>query len=119
GTVRFLLAEERTGTLRYAPLQGRTFRVTVPEDRRLMLPDSIVLDSGDGELRIRSEAIIFILQRLGGLWTVLGTLLWIVPRPLRDLGYDAIGAVRYRVFGRAPELCPLVAPELRRRVLAE
>lgn len=119
GFVRFLLAEERTGTLRYAPLQGRTFRANVPEDRRMTLPDSIVLDSGDGQLRVRSDGIAFILRHMGGLWAVLGSLMWAVPRPIRNLGYDAIGAVRYRVFGRAPELCPLVAPELRTRVLAE
>jgi predicted DCC family thiol-disulfide oxidoreductase YuxK len=119
GTVRFLLAEERSGVLRFAPLQGAMFQKAVSVERRAGLPDSIVLDLRDGELRTRSVAVVAILQRMGGLWTLLGWLLWAIPRPLRDLGYDAVGAVRIRVFGRAEGLCPMVTPKLAQRLLAD
>ena len=56
---------------------------------------------------------------MGGLWALLGALLWLIPRPLRDLGYDAVGAVRYRVFGRSADLCPIVAPEIGRRLIRD
>lgn len=117
GVVRFLLAEERTGTLCFAPLQGATFQREVSEAERAALPDSIVLDARDGRLRSRSAAVVYILKSIGGSWTVLGWMLWVIPRPIRDLGYDAIGAVRYRIFGRTGGMCPLVAPQLAKRLI--
>ncbi len=39
----------------------------------------------------------------------------VVPRPLRDVVYNFIARIRYRVFGRQNELCPIVASDLRAR----
>ena len=119
GFVRFLLAEERTGTLRYAPLQGAHFRERVPEATRGTLPDSLVLRTEDGTIHLRSDAVIRVMERLGGLWTAAGWLLRLVPRPLRDVAYDVIGALRYRIFGRAPDACPLMTPQLRARMVVD
>lgn len=119
GFVRFLLAEERTGTLRYAPLQGEHFRTRVPATIRNTLPDSLILSTGDGTLYLRSEAVVKVMHRLGGLWTALALLLRAVPRPLRDVAYDMVGAVRYRIFGRAPDTCPLITPGLRKRMVVD
>jgi predicted DCC family thiol-disulfide oxidoreductase YuxK len=119
GFVRFLLAEERSGTLRYAPLQSAGFAASVPESMRRSLPDSLVLRTQDGRLYLRSEAVVQIMASMGGLWGALATLLRVVPRPLRDLGYDAVGAMRYRLFGRAAEVCPLMPPRLRARMLVD
>lgn len=119
GFVRFLLAEERTGTLRYAPLQGEHFRASVAEPLRSTLPDSLILRSEDGTLYLRSEAVVRIMYRMGGLWTALARILAVVPRPLRDAVYDGVGAMRYRLFGRAPEVCPLLTPELRKRMVVD
>ena len=55
------------------------------------------------------------LGRLGGLWRLLASALAIVPGPVRDLGYDAIAAVRYRLFRRPAEVCPLIPATLRVR----
>jgi predicted DCC family thiol-disulfide oxidoreductase YuxK len=119
GFVKFLLAEERTGTLRYAPLQGEHFRTNVPEPMRVTLPDSLVFRTTDGRLLVRSDAVVNILCSLGGLWTLFGWLLWAVPRPLRDLAYNFVGAIRYRLFGYASEACPLVTPSLRARLIVD
>lgn len=119
GTVAFLLTEERTGTLRFAPLDSESFRQAVPEAARQRLPDSIVLVTGDGEFRTRSVAVVCILKQLGGFWTILGWLLWLIPRPLSNVGYDLVGAVRYRIFGRTHVQCPLVAPVLAQRLRAD
>jgi len=51
-----------------------------------------------------------VLERLGGLWWLLGKLLRLVPRPLADAAYDVIGRVRYRLAGRLAT-CPLLPPE--------
>jgi predicted DCC family thiol-disulfide oxidoreductase YuxK len=119
GFVRFLLAEERTTTLKYAPLQGAHFRATIPESMRQGLPDSLILRTDDETLHVRSDAVIGVMKVLGGLWTVSAQALRLVPRSLRDAAYDVIGALRYRVFGRAPGECPIVTPDLRSRVAVD
>lgn len=117
GFVRFVLAEERTRTLRFAPLQGARFAQAVPADVRAGLPDSIVLDLGDGRRLVRSDAVVEILLRMGGLWRLLGAALRAVPRVVRDVGYDAVGGLRYRLFGAAPDLCPVAGAAVRSRLL--
>jgi len=110
------LKHDRTGTaFRFAPLQGETFRARVPVGRRAGLPDSVVVETRDGRLLTRSRAAVHILRQLGGGWRILAALLGAVPRPLGDTVYDFIARVRYRVFGRSGELCPVVPPGLRAR----
>jgi len=114
--VTFVLEHDRDGTLfRFAPLQGETFqRVVSPEERR-MLPDSVVVLTADNGLLVRSDAFLHISRKLGGAWKVLGTALSIVPRGLRDFVYDFVARVRFKVFGRREDLCPVMPPELRAR----
>lgn len=118
GWVRFLLPRDRDGSrFRYAPLQGETWAGRVPAERRRELPDSVVVRTAEGDLLVESRGVIHLLRRLGGRWKVVAGLLWIVPRPLRDLGYRLVAAVRYRLFRRPQELCPIVPAELRERFL--
>lgn len=118
GWVRFLLRRDRDGTrFRYAPLQGETWVARVPAERRGELPDSVVVRTAEGDLLMESRGVVHLLRRLGGGWKVVAGLLWVVPPPLRDLGYRAIAAVRYRLFRRPQELCPIVPVELRGRFL--
>jgi predicted DCC family thiol-disulfide oxidoreductase YuxK len=46
---------------------------------------------------------------LGGPWAALGALLWIIPSPLRDLGYRIVSRLRYRLFGKH-DACRLPSP---------
>lgn len=114
--VRFVLAEDSNdAAFRFAPLQGETFERLVPPGQRAGLPDSIVIQTREGALLVRSSAFIHILRRLGGGWRVVAGILAVVPRPLRDAAYDFVARVRYRIFGRQDDVCPLVLPELRKR----
>ena len=70
--------------------------------------------TGD-RLLTKSSAVIHILHRLGGYWRVIGVVFSLVPRVLRDAGYDFVARVRYRIFGRTKEACPLLPPDLRSR----
>jgi predicted DCC family thiol-disulfide oxidoreductase YuxK len=70
----------------------------------------------DERLLPRSDVVIFVLKRLGGLWKVLGIVLRLLPRPLRDAGYRLVARNRYRIFGRS-ENCMLPSPENRHRFL--
>ncbi|HXQ26851.1 MAG TPA: DCC1-like thiol-disulfide oxidoreductase family protein [Candidatus Acidoferrales bacterium] len=114
--VKFVLKRDRSGKLfRFAPLQGPTFQSQVPADRRTGLPDSIVVLTEEGALLVRSDAFLHILRRLGGSWRISAGVLAVVPRPARDLAYDFIARIRYRVFGTRQDSCPIVPPDLRAR----
>jgi predicted DCC family thiol-disulfide oxidoreductase YuxK len=115
-TVRFILSVDEEGcAFRFAPLGGDTFRARVPEEVRAELPDSLVLLTEDGRLLVRSEATLHILRRLGGPWRVLGALLRVLPRWLRDGAYDAVARIRQRLFARPEASCPHVSSKLRAR----
>ena len=114
--MKFILKHDRLGTaFRFAPLQGKTFQIRVPVDQRDGLPDSMVLQTHDGSLLVRSNAWIHILRRLGGGWKIMAAVVAPIPRPLRDAVYDLIARIRYRVFRRPDDLCPIVPPDLRTR----
>jgi predicted DCC family thiol-disulfide oxidoreductase YuxK len=115
-TVGFAIARDRDGRLfRFAALGGETFRRLVPEALRAGLPDSIVVLTPGGALLTRSAAVIHILERIGGPWRLTGRLLTLVPRRIRDLGYDGVARVRHRLFRRPTDVCPVTPPELRGR----
>jgi predicted DCC family thiol-disulfide oxidoreductase YuxK len=79
------------------------------------MPDSMVVETQDASLLVRSDACIHILRRLGGGWRIIATLGAVIPRPLRDGFYNFAARIRYRVFGRSDNMCPIVPPELRER----
>jgi predicted DCC family thiol-disulfide oxidoreductase YuxK len=115
-TVRFAIARDRDGSrFRFAALGGKAFRRLVPEPLRAGLPDSIVVLAPGGTLFARTAAVIHILERIGGPWRLTGRVLALVPRGIRDLGYDGIARVRHRLFRRPPDACPVTPPELRVR----
>jgi predicted DCC family thiol-disulfide oxidoreductase YuxK len=109
GFVQFALQEDQSPEpFSFAPLQGDFVRRTVPDDVRAGLPDSVVVLDEKNRILTRSAAVIFVMKRLGGLWVPAAFLLTMVPRPLRDLGYDAIASVRKKISGTTENLCPLV-----------
>ena len=114
--VRFILERDPSGAaFRFAPLQGTTFLEKVSPAQRAQLPDSVVVQTPDGSLLIRSDAFLHIFRRLGGGWRILAAVLAIVPRGLRDAVYNFIARIRYRIFGRREDICPVMPPELRGR----
>ena len=116
--VRFVLAEdERQDRFRFAPLGGDAFRERVAESARANLPDSIVVQAADGSLFTRSQAVLRIGRRLGGIWLLLAEAASIVPAPLRDRAYDAVARTRRKLFARPETACPVLPPNLRRRFL--
>lgn len=114
--VKFVLKHDRSGkAFRFAPLQGETFAARVAAGRRAELPDSIVVETAEGALLVRSNAFLHILRRLGGGWKILAAILAVIPRTLRDTAYDFIARIRYSIFGRRDDVCPIVPPDLRAR----
>ena len=113
--VRFVLAEDRIGTFVFSPLQGEALKKAVDERVRVGLPDSFVVVDRSGRLLLRSDAVVHMAARLGGLRRVLGAMLAVVPRPMRDGGYRLVGAIRHALFAKPSQHCPIVPPHLRVR----
>lgn len=112
--VDFILKRDHQGRILLAPLQGETAKsLLLPRDRGNL--KSLILRK-DGRWYRRSPAAVRILWTLGGAWSVLGWLLWLIPLPLRDLGYRIVAGLRYRLFGKK-ETCRLPTPEERGRLL--
>ena len=112
--VRFALARDTDGSrFRFAPLDSEAFRQRVPDAAGL--PDSLVVRTPEGSVLARSAGVIHILERAGGVWWLLARALRALPSRLRDAIYDNVAAVRYRLFRKPAEACPVTPPELRSR----
>ena len=116
--VRFLILRDRRGALRFSPKNGTTYAATFTDAQRASFPESMVIKTADGRTLFRSASNIRLLRRLGGGWWVLGSLMWLVPAPLRNWGYDVVAHRRHRLYAKPDEACPMVPPELRGRFLA-
>jgi predicted DCC family thiol-disulfide oxidoreductase YuxK len=113
--VRFVLAEDRSGVFRFAPLDSEAFRAAVPEADRASLPDSIVVRTSEDKLLVRSAALLYVFELLGGVWRLISILAQVVPTTLKDYLYDRIAGVRYRLFATPVEVCPIIPKDLRAR----
>jgi predicted DCC family thiol-disulfide oxidoreductase YuxK len=119
--VQFILRRDHKSVFRFASLQsGLAARILARQGADPRDLDAVYIvvnhEEPDGSLLDRSDAVLFVMQQLGGLWTLLAPLLRIVPRPLRDRGYRLVARHRYQVFGRY-EACVLPSPKDRDRFL--
>jgi len=108
GFVKFVVARDSAERFHFAPLDR------LPAEERRRLPDSIVVKTADGVL-IKSDAALYVLTGLGGYWALVALGCKVFPRLVRDFVYDQVARVRYRIYGKRNDVCPLVPPELRRR----
>ena len=114
-SVRALIALDRKGRLIFAPLGGALFEERVPGEARAGLPDSLVLSTPDGEIHVRSKAVLQALEEIGGPWILAARLGRLIPGVLRDRLYDSIARARHRGFKKPETACPLMPPKLRAR----
>jgi predicted DCC family thiol-disulfide oxidoreductase YuxK len=112
--VQTLLKIDRRHRLKFAPLQGETAIVELPEADRRELKTLVIRDHR-GVARY-STAVVRILWQIGGIWSFFGTCLWLIPSPIRNWGYRFVSARRYKWFGKY-ESCRLPKPGERERFL--
>ncbi len=108
GCVRFLSPRDRTGRLRFAPIQDAVGQAILwrhnlpPQDW-----DSFVfLD--EGQVYLKSTAVFRIVRFMRWPWTMLAAL-QVLPRPVTDWVYDRVARNRYAMFGRRTT-CMLAMP---------
>lgn len=123
--VRFVLRHDPRGAFRFASLQspiaGRILAASAVN--RGSLETVYVVRAFDPEaspsqmdLLSRSEAVLFVLRELGGVWRTAGFVLRCFPPSIRDWGYRVIAGTRYRIFGRYAT-CPVPDQSVRNRFL--
>ena len=105
GAVRFLVARDPRGHLRFRALNDPQTRAWLAARGWPNPPDSLLLLEGD-LVRVRSEAALRICRRLRAPWPLL-EIFRILPLGLRDFLYDAVARRRIRWFGRPAETCDL------------
>ena len=114
GFVRFVIARDRRGRYRFAPLQGETAGARLADRFTGTELPTVVLEEPK-RFRVRSDAALAILTGLGGVWSLAGALR-IVPRRLRDAVYDYVARKRFDWYGRRDD-CRIPTPEEARRFL--
>ena len=120
GVVQFLLKHDHNERLRYAPLQSALGREVLGRFGIHSFPDGVMLltDALMPQERLyrRSDAVAASLKLLAAHWRLLGWLVTLVPRAMREFGYWVIARLRYRTFGRY-DTCPLPPLDQRHKLL--
>ena len=102
------------GIFLVSSLQGSTAKDLVPENFRKSI-SSIVVRLPDSRILTRSDAILAIAVRMGGIYSM-ARLAYLVPRIIRDFIYDLIARNR-KIFPLRAQVCERPTPELARRIL--
>jgi predicted DCC family thiol-disulfide oxidoreductase YuxK len=104
--VRFVLTRDKVESFRFRALQdpsscallGRFGRDPADLDTVYVV---VGYDGSAPELRMRGEAVLFVLKELGWPWKAAAGVLSALPQVLLDAAYDRLAARRYKTFGRA------------------
>jgi predicted DCC family thiol-disulfide oxidoreductase YuxK len=119
--IQFVLHHDKKATFRFTSLQSATAsRILRRHGANPTDLDTFYVVAGFEEsnehLISRSDAAIYVLEELAGVWRMAAYLLRAVPRALRDWAYNIVAQNRYRIFGRY-DSCPLPSAETRARFL--
>ena len=104
---------------RFAPQQSELATSVLASfgvDRAAMLDGNSVYlvlnyDGGSSSRRLlsKSDVQVAVLRMIGGGWSILGWLLQVIPKPIRDAAYSLAARNRYRIAKRY-ESCPIPLP---------
>jgi predicted DCC family thiol-disulfide oxidoreductase YuxK len=114
-SINAILKRDKSGVFRFAALQseaGREQQKRFNLDKQSM--NSVILVEGERHYE-KSAAVLRVLRGLGWPYKAFYSLM-LLPRPVRDLGYDLIARNRYRIFGKR-DACMMPTPEIRARFL--
>jgi predicted DCC family thiol-disulfide oxidoreductase YuxK len=113
GFVDFVMATDKKKEFKFSPLQSEFAQKNLPPEMTANLDSVVYLH--DGKTFRKSQAVIRILEDMGGIWS-LAKLGKILPESLLNSAYDLVAQNRYKVFGKK-ETCRLPTPEERARFI--
>jgi predicted DCC family thiol-disulfide oxidoreductase YuxK len=95
--VDFLLRVDKRDRVKVASLQGSTASKVLSKDEAERF-DSIIFKL-DGKIYYKSQAVLRILQHVGGFWKI-AIIFKIIPRFIADCIYSIIAQNRFKWFGK-------------------
>ena len=95
--IDFLLKHDREDVLLFAPLQGETAKQFIST----IDPSNLetVVFASEGKTYTKSDAVLEILQSIGGIWR-LAIIFKLIPKSLRDFVYSYVAKNRIAWFGQ-------------------
>ena len=117
-SVDFILSRDSQATFRFSSLQSEFAHDALAEKGYTIgniKNINTIVYLRHNELRIKSDAILSILKDLGGIYKA-SCLAYLIPRVVRDFGYDCLAKVRYKIFGRR-DVCRVPTPNDQDRLL--
>ena len=113
-SVDFVLKRDQAGKIQFSPLQGETAKALLSPEDVADIQSMVFLFNG--KVFRRSSAVVRVLWQLSPYWQAIGCALWLIPLPLRNLGYKVVASRRYQLFGKKAT-CRIPTPEERSRFL--
>jgi predicted DCC family thiol-disulfide oxidoreductase YuxK len=119
--VQFVLKNDGNDVFRFASLQSKLAEQILVRHRlrsESLETVYVVLDYGFAKERLlsRLQAVVYVLQQLGGPLAYVSAILRVLPAPVQNFLYRLVARNRYRVFGRY-ETCPLPDGDTRSKFL--
>ena len=113
GFVDFVMAVDKDQKFKFSPLQSEFAQKNLPYEMTANL-DSVVFLKNGKSFR-KSQAVIKILEEIGGIWK-LAKFGKILPESILNDTYDIVAQNRYKIFGKK-ETCRLPTPAERARFI--
>jgi predicted DCC family thiol-disulfide oxidoreductase YuxK len=119
--VQFILRRDRDAIFRFASLQSPLAAAILTRhgaSHGALDTVYIVINYNEPNesLLPRSDAAVFVLKELGGIYRPVAAVFQRIPRTLRDWIYNVIARNRYQIFGRYKS-CPVPTAATRSRFL--
>lgn len=110
-----LIAARDDGYFRFGASQNPAGRALLEQRGTTRESARSIILIDDDRIYLRSDAVLRIARHMRAPWKYASVLLW-VPRPIRDLVYGAVAAIRLRLAGTS-NACEIPPPEIRERLI--
>ena len=113
----FVHSKDKTKKIKFSTLQGNTFKkLSIPKIFPLISNLKTIIFYDGKNFYTQFDAILYILAECSLSLKVLSILLKIIPKKLRDLGYNIIAKFRYLIFGKK-HTCQLPSTKFSNKIL--
>jgi predicted DCC family thiol-disulfide oxidoreductase YuxK len=114
--IQFILKYEKNSVLLFSSLQSKYAQQFLGNKLTTSMDTVVVYNPLEDKTLFKSEAIVYVLKAMGGIWKVNGFLVQLFPKPIANFFYDIIAQNRYSWFGKS-DVC--IRLDIRERVLED
>ena len=115
-SIQFIIKRDINNVFKFASIQADVGKKIIRQNNiDVSQNESIIVITGN-DIKYRSSAVLYILYYLKTIWKFL-IILYLIPSPIRDLGYKLIAINRYMFFGKK-EKCMLPDDNIKSKFLS-